>query len=104
MKQYKLIKTYPNSPELGTIVYFNKFLKKYFSEYLDRNISQSEVENFPEFWEKYEYPKYEINTIVKDLISGYEFKKSSDWIWTANIMINEREIGIGKRFKLVEFS
>jgi hypothetical protein len=58
MNKYKLIKKYPNSPELGTIVVKvtihsdDKYPNQYGS--LDNTMffTVKEIENYPEFWEK----------------------------------------------------
>jgi hypothetical protein len=58
MNKYKLIKTYPNSPELGTVVSKGTvgFDDKYPDQYgsLDNTMffTVKEIENYPEFWEK----------------------------------------------------
>jgi len=58
MKKYKLIKEFPGSPELGTVV--EKEDSSFFiNTHYGFRMRQSEIENFPEFWEeiKSEYPK-----------------------------------------------
>jgi hypothetical protein len=58
MKKYKLIKEFPGSPELGTVV--EKEDSSFFiNTHYGFRVRQSEIENFPEFWEeiKSEYPK-----------------------------------------------
>lgn len=56
MKKYKLIKTYPNSQPLGTIISEDS-LGQYVTEkaYI---FQKEDVENFPEFWE--EIPEFKI--------------------------------------------
>lgn len=48
--KYRLIKTYPESPKLGTIVRYNKNFDLYVTEDLVSE-TKSTVENYPEFWE-----------------------------------------------------
>jgi hypothetical protein len=67
MDKYKLIKTYPNSPELGMVVCkgtvgsYDKYPDQYGS--LDNTMffTVKEIENYPEFWEKVK--DYEIISI-----------------------------------------
>lgn len=50
-KKFSLIKCYPGSPELGTIVVLNDMnLYESFGWYVD--FKKSSIENHPEFWEK----------------------------------------------------
>jgi len=64
MKKYKLIRTYPCSPKLGTIVTLNDIdtyqnLKNiYHDEYF--GLQQKLVENYPEFWQKIIEKDYEV--------------------------------------------
>lgn len=58
MKKYKLIKTYPGSPELGAIV--ENYRDSFWTE-VDKAISLTivDVDKFPEYWEEVvEVPKY----------------------------------------------
>lgn len=73
MKKYKLIKEYPGSPKLGTIVSFYDSQQSY--AYLDRTvttrfISSSLIEKNPEFWEEIIEKDYEI----LDFKSNVSFK------------------------------
>lgn len=63
MKRYKLIKTYPDSPELGTII--ERECRHYC---IDKNthLRYPNIENYPEFWEEIVEKDYEIKTF------GYE--------------------------------
>lgn len=54
MTKYKLIKTYPGSPELGTEVEKDKLSKSYYYRDGDKRICvfNDHVEENPEYWEK----------------------------------------------------
>ena len=87
MSRYKLIKTYPFSPELGTIVFKvsdlkNTELVQYtYDRFSSTKLSKDEVENYPEFWQpeeewrneeditnlSYEFNKYDI-----EYLSAYD--------------------------------
>ncbi len=80
MKQYKLIKKYPNSPKLGTIAstdkdenidYFN-----FTNGWIPKSgyLSYQEIENYPEYWEEVITlnPKIKVGVRIK-------FLKSFDW-------------------------
>lgn len=97
MKKYKLIKKYPGSPELGTI------------------IETREVLDYPEFWE--EIVEYPVGTKVIDTesvyplahIKGNIFEKTNDGWKPYNFPVEnmkgelpESLIGKGKRFEVIE--
>lgn len=54
MKKYKLIKKFPNSPELGTVVFKAGGLNPelYGDEQNNFFFKEEDVENYPEFWEE----------------------------------------------------
>lgn len=56
MEEYKLIKTYPDSPHLGSVYIYDSSIEMYIpkQENADCNnyYHDTEVENFPEFWAK----------------------------------------------------
>jgi len=54
MNKYKLIKTYPGSPELGTEVEKDNLSKSYFYRNGDKRwcVLNNHVEDNPEYWEK----------------------------------------------------
>jgi len=54
MKKFKLIKTYPGSPELGAEVDFTGF----------KQLTQQAIE-YPEFWEQVVEKDYEILSYIK---------------------------------------
>jgi hypothetical protein len=63
MEKYKLIKTYPGSPELGTIVEQESSSKSYFFRSENGNICvlKNHVEDNPEYWKKFnEYSWYAV--------------------------------------------
>jgi hypothetical protein len=70
MNKYKLIKKYPNSPELGMVVVKgtvgsdDKYPEQYGS--LDNTMffTVKEIENYPEFWEKIIEKDYEILSVL----------------------------------------
>lgn len=104
MKKYKLIKKYPGSPMLGTVLVM-KCNGWYESESSNQYPHSPEViENNPEFWE--EVIKYPIGTKVVDTWTNSIYEKNNeDWIISNSspkYTINESEIGKGKRFELVE--
>lgn len=49
-RTFKLIKEYPNSPKLGTIVSHCRFGCCYHNDEIE--LFDDEVEDFPEFWEE----------------------------------------------------
>jgi len=52
MKKYKLIKKYPGSEELGTIIlYHEEAIPSYYEPELGRRYFAKDIENQPEFWE-----------------------------------------------------
>jgi hypothetical protein len=59
-KKYKLIKEYPGSPELGTIV----DRRDVNSPNINMTVSQNYVENYPEFWQEVVEENYEILSFV----------------------------------------
>ncbi|ALN97155.1 hypothetical protein [Flavobacterium phage FpV4] len=65
-KKYKLIKEYPGSPKLGTIV-DRRGVFVYFdinSPNVNMTVSQNYVENYPEYWEEVIEKNYEILSFV----------------------------------------
>lgn len=52
MAKYKLIKTYPGSPDLGTIVEEKCNTSNFFYMFDKRVVLRSHVEDNPEYWEK----------------------------------------------------
>lgn len=66
MVNYKLVKTYPGSPELGTIV------NKSYIKNSNRDFTCIDITNSPEYWEKVEEKDYEIlsftNIKSKDIV------------------------------------
>ena len=57
MKKYKLIKEYPGSPDLGTIVEKREKTQTYYYVYNDRKIGvlKEHVEDNPEYWEAIDF-------------------------------------------------
>jgi hypothetical protein len=72
MKKYKLIKEYPGSPKLGTVVeYKDDQYQLYLIENKTSNYGQfpkTYVENLPEFWEKIKEQEYKILSFSKPKI------------------------------------
>jgi hypothetical protein len=67
MKAYKLIKKYPGSPELGTIVEHKKGTNMYFFN----GLQICYPDDFPEFWEEVTgYKDYEILILSTDCFTG----------------------------------
>lgn len=71
--KYRLKKSYPGSPKLGTEVVFSETHQVYnynggdfFSE-----LPKNQVENLPEFWEKVEEPTYEILSFKSKSVKDY---------------------------------
>jgi hypothetical protein len=95
MKIFKLIKKYPGSPELGTIV----------NENSNHSLYQTCIDE-PEFWE--EINKYPVGTKVMDTYSEpncYIYEKISNCYWKIGTQdyfnIDENTIGGDKRFKVI---
>ncbi len=111
MKKYKLIKEYPGSPELGTVV-DNRGGFVYFdvnNPNTNNTISQNHVENNPKYWEK--ITEIPVGTKVVDTnpeTKGYTYEKLPDGKWKIGsqdyFTISESSIGENKRFRIVEKS
>jgi len=86
MKQYKLIKEYPGSPKLGTIVNHAKGWGSYES-YFDGNLVYSTyaIENYPEFWQEIKEPLF----TTEDGVDIYE----GDWYWYVYPKLKDRAAG-----------
>ena len=83
MKQYKLIKTYPNSPELGTIVTYYGNWNMY--GITNECIFKADViENSSEFWEKEVQKEYEILSFIDKPNTGRIYKK-----YTSNLFYSD---------------
>jgi hypothetical protein len=61
MESYKLIKTYPGSPEIGTEVFVHNC--KYYI-HKGRFFTKGEIENNPEYWEEVTGNGYEIISFI----------------------------------------
>ena len=62
--KYKLIKEYPGSPELGTIVQEKNKTSNFY--YFNTNaILRSHVENNEEYWQQIEFPKLSRQKAIK---------------------------------------
>jgi hypothetical protein len=117
MKKYRLIKTYPGSPELGTIIepsigsihlYYNYNKHYHYNKCIDSPMK------FPEFWE--EIIEYPIGTLVRDTFSNanfiYKKKANYKWICLGSSFVNpidsieytiyDNEIGKNLRYVVVE--
>lgn len=91
MKKFKLIKTYPGSPELGEIRTGNS---RFYP-------SEECMKNNPEFWE--EVIEFPVGTKVKDTIRGFIYTKTDkSWESISIQKLDESEIGEGKRFQVIE--
>jgi len=68
MKKYKLIREYPNSPDIGTILYEKEKCYSWDNEgpYEGRVFDKDIIQNYPEFWEEMkEEKKYSISEILE---------------------------------------
>jgi hypothetical protein len=67
-KQYKLIKKYPNSPQLGTVVNYSEKHQIYNNNGGDfyTELPKHQVENLPEFWEEVIEKGFEVLSICYD--------------------------------------
>ena len=65
MTKYKLIKTYPDSLPIGSVVVQTEHGYDY-NSHPDRCriFTESEIESYPEFWEKVEEKENTINTLL----------------------------------------
>lgn len=71
MNTYKLVKTYPGAPKLGTVAFQSKADGVlHYQDYSGNQYSTHTVEDFPEFWEK-------VNTkfLVEELADDGSIKK-----------------------------
>lgn len=81
--KYKLIKTYPGSPELGTEVEQEKNWKgSFFYKSVDKRICvfREHVENNPEYWEKVNENLWYV--VLEDIFyynDGFRDTKMSNW-------------------------
>ena len=81
MKTYRLIKTYPGSPKLGTIVYFET--EDYYMTNMENGFKlfpKKIVENYPEFWELVVEKDYEILSLIEGKFIYPCDKYSKDYI------------------------
>ena len=66
MKKYKLIKEYPGSPKLGTIVEKDERYGSYIYKYIESNrnlgVLKYHVEDNPEYWEEVIENKFMVST------------------------------------------
>ena len=78
--KYKLIKLYPNSPEIGTIVHKTKAENGYGwkdeGPYDSRLFTNKTVENYPEFWEEVKEKEYTILSFIHP--DGKVYNKSGE--------------------------
>ena len=67
MATYKLLKKYPGSPELNTILLQigDKFNNYWDCKNIGIDYKKNLIENNPEFWQKVEELEYEILSIIK---------------------------------------
>lgn len=75
MKQFKLIKEYPGSLKLGSIVIENKSNFKYYfkeNEKIGHCFSESYIEDNPEYWEEIEEKEWEILSWIDEKGNIYE--------------------------------
>lgn len=74
MKKFKLIKTYPGSPELGTII--ERECRHYC---IDKNthLRYPNIENYPEFWEEMIEKDYEIMSFILNSNGAILTKRSN---------------------------
>ena len=79
--KYKLIKEYPGSPKLGTVVIKNNDFGGY--SYIEPNIqeySKGVIEQYPEFWEEVVEKDYEILSLIEGKFIYPCDKYSKDYI------------------------
>ena len=82
MKQYKLIKEYPGSPKLGTIVNHVKGWGSYES-YFDGDLVYSTyaIENYPEFWQEIKEPLFTTEDGVNLYEGDHYYAVYSTWLY-----------------------
>lgn len=82
---YKLIKEYPGSPEVGTIVStINDKWTHYFDAISAKDYKKDIVENYPEFWKKLENPLF----VTEDGVNIY----MDDPYWPVNTVFDTFEL------------
>lgn len=69
MKQYKLIKKYPGSPKLGELAQ-QSLNKLYYEVDCLGDFTNTEIENYPEFWEEIKDKEWEILSFKRIKESG----------------------------------
>jgi hypothetical protein len=85
MKRYKLIRKYPGSPELGTIIEEDKYPSGSIykvTPIITHSFPANWIENNPEFWQKIVEKEYEILSYYAKNISGKgDHYVDPDYIW-----------------------
>jgi hypothetical protein len=85
MNKYKLIKTYPGSPELGTIIEEDKYPSGSIykvTPIVTHSFPANWIENNPEFWQEIVEKEYEILSYYAKNISGKgDHYVDPDYIW-----------------------
>jgi len=83
--KYKLIKTYPTSPELGTILTFYEHQKVRYT--------MEGITNNPEFWKDVSNGdvEEEVNKIFQDCTEQYHYS-NTDWDEELNIPVCKKKI------------
>lgn len=90
LKKYKLIKKFPNSPDVGTEIIFKKGIT-FSNTYCANTTGQSywyypeDVENYPEFWEEVMEKKSFITT--EDKVKIFE----GDIVWFISRNLNKED-------------
>jgi hypothetical protein len=89
-KQFKLIKTYPGSPPIGTIalnirIRYNFLKNGSCFAYTETEKEAQDIENSPEFWEQ----------IKEDTINDKLIKLGNIPILTYNDILSFRDYGVG---------
>lgn len=100
MKKYKLIKEYPGSPKLGTVVH-NKRDPKWYHAVDNEDIfrGHNEIENHPEFWE--EIVEYPIGTKAKNHFTQAIYTKEIDgWYTSSKTGYNDDSINKSKHITI----
>lgn len=76
MSHYILIKSYPGSPPLGTIVSYDRDTDLYLSEE-DYYVNPEQISSYPEFWEQIDDPSDLIIEHVKNLVKMEVFRSGN---------------------------
>ena len=102
MKKYKLIKKYPGSPEIGTIVRWNRG-RYYFNKSMNKAYLLGQVESYPEFWEEVKEVEKDNFIYVSEVSNIKVYPDKKYWFIDCPIGYNQNTYGELINKKSIEF-